>query len=103
MPEWLEEKKEIINQTLVDFGVPGEVIRSVKGPTFSRYEVSLQAGVPVKKVSNLYDNLQMNLWAKSLRIQAPIPGKKAIGIEIPKSHIHIIIISLKLGEEKEQT
>ena len=61
MPEWLEEKKEIINQTLVDFGVPGEVIRSVKGPTFSRYEVSLQAGVPVKKVSNLYDNLQMNL------------------------------------------
>lgn len=98
-PEWLNEKKEIINQTLQEFGVMGEVIKCVKGPTFSRYEVSLQAGVSVKKVSNLEDNLQMSLGAKSIRIQAPIPGKRTVGIEVPNDKAETVYFGDIVNEE----
>lgn len=90
IPYWLEEKKDIINQTLTDFDIAGEVINYTKGPTFTRYEVLLQSGVNVRKISNLYDTFQMNLGAKTLRIQAPIPGKKTVGIEVPNDKAEIV-------------
>ena len=80
---WLEEKAEIINQTLQAFGVQGKVRDFVKGPTFTRYEISLDSGVNVRKILNIQDNLQMNLGITSIRIQAPIPGKTTVGIEVP--------------------
>ena len=83
VPEWVIEKKEVINKLLRDFDVEGEVVNYVKGPAFTRYEIMLQSGVKVNKVSNLYDNFQMELRAKSIRILAPIPGKKTVGIEVP--------------------
>lgn len=82
-PEWLFANRDIIDQTLLDFGIPAKVNKWTKGPTFSRYEVALDPGVRVSKVNQIYDNLQMNLGAKSLRIQAPIPGKTVVGIEVP--------------------
>lgn len=99
VPEWLNEKKEIINQTLQEFDVMGEVIKCVKGPTFSRYEISLQAGVNVKKITNLYDNLQMSLGAKSLRIQAPIPGKRTVGIEVPNDKAETVFFGDIINED----
>lgn len=83
VPEWIIEKKEIINKLLQDFDIEGEVVNYVKGPAFTRYEIMLQSGVKVNKVSSLYDNFQMELGAKSIRILAPIPGKKTVGIEVP--------------------
>lgn len=89
-PVWLEEKKEIINQLLKSFGIDGEVVTYTKGPAFTRYEILLAPGVNVKKVSQIYDNLQKDLQAKSLRMQAPIPGKNTIGIEVPNDVADVV-------------
>ncbi len=89
-PVWLEEKKEVINQLLKSFAIDGEVITYTKGPAFTRYEILLAPGVNVKKVSQIYDNLQKDLQAKSLRMQAPIPGKNTIGIEVPNDVAEVV-------------
>ena len=82
-PAWLEHKKEIINETLKEFNIGGEVIDYTKGPAFTLYEIMLDAGVNVKKISQIKDNLAMKLEVKSMRILAPIPGKATVGIEAP--------------------
>ncbi len=83
LPGWVTEKKEIINDTLSSFDISGEVVNFTKGPTFTRYEIQLQNGINVKKVANLQDTFQANLGVTAIRIQAPIPGKRTIGIEVP--------------------
>ena len=90
IPEWLEEKKNIINEQLEAFGIDGEVITYTKGPAFTRYEIMLAQNVNVKKILSIYDNIQMALKAKSLRIQAPIPGKNTVGIEVPNDKADIV-------------
>lgn len=90
MPEWLEEKKEVINQQLQAFGIDGEVITYTKGPAFTRYEIMLAQNVNVKKINSIYDNIQMALKAKSMRIQAPIPGKNTVGIEVPNEQADMV-------------
>ena len=90
VPEWLEEKKNIINDSLQAFGIDGEVITYTKGPAFTRYEIMLAQNVNVKKIMSIYDNIQMALRAKSLRIQAPIPGKNTVGIEVPNDTADIV-------------
>jgi S-DNA-T family DNA segregation ATPase FtsK/SpoIIIE len=81
--EWIQANIDIINQTLVAFDIAGEVTNFTKGPTVTRYEISLGAGVQTKKITSISDNIQMNLAALSIRIEAPIPGKTTIGIEVP--------------------
>ena len=98
-PEWLFTNRDIINQTLVDFGIDGSVNRWTKGPTFSRYEIALGAGVKVSRVSQIYDNLQMNLGAKSLRIQAPIPGKTVVGVEVPNKKTDTVFFGDIIDDE----
>lgn len=83
IPQWVIEKKEIINDTLRAFGLAGEVVSFVKGPTFTRYEVLMDGGVNVRKVLNIQDTIQADLGVKTIRIQAPIPGKRTVGIEVP--------------------
>lgn len=90
LPSWLEEKKEIINQSLEAFGIDGEVITYTKGPAFTRYEIMLAQNVNVKKINSIYDNIQMALQAISLRIQAPIPGKNTVGIEVPNDKADVV-------------
>ncbi len=82
-PVWVRENTDVINETLFAFSVDGKVTNYTVGPTVTRYEVSLGSGVPTKKITGISDNLQMNLSAVSLRIEAPIPGKNTIGIEVP--------------------
>lgn len=89
-PEWLMDQVDIINRTLLDFGIEGSVINSKKGPTVTRHEISLEAGVNVKKVNNIQDNLMMDLAATSVRIEAPIPGKPYVGIEVPNVDKEIV-------------
>jgi len=81
--EWIQANIDIINQTLVAFDIAGEVTNFTKGPSVTRYEISLGAGVQTKKITSISDNIQMNLAALSIRIEAPIPGKTTIGIEVP--------------------
>jgi len=81
--EWIQTNIDIINQTMIAFDIAGEVTNFTKGPTVTRYEISLGAGVPTKKITGISDNIQMNLAALSIRIEAPIPAKTTIGIEVP--------------------
>lgn len=74
-----------LQKTLVSFGVEAKVTNITKGPTVTRYELTPNTGVKVSKIVNLSDDIALNLAAKSIRIEAPIPGKAAVGIEIPNS------------------
>jgi DNA segregation ATPase FtsK/SpoIIIE, S-DNA-T family len=89
-PEWLLNQIDVINATLQQFGIEGVVNGSVKGPTVTRYEIALEPGVNVKRVVNIQDNLMMNLSSKSLRIEAPIPGKPYVGLEVPNVKPEIV-------------
>ncbi len=93
LPQWLEEKKEVINQTLEAFKISGEVINYIKGPSFTLYEIALGSGVNVKKVSQIYENLQMNLETTSLRLLTPIPGRSTVGVEVPNVKRDTVVFS----------
>lgn len=83
------DKKELLasaaklEETLKSFGVNAKVIEVSKGPSVTRYELQPSAGVKVSKIINLSDDIALSLAAKGVRIEAPIPGKAAVGIEIP--------------------
>lgn len=93
MPDWLEEKREVIDNTLADFGIEGKVVHYTYGPAVTRYEVKLSNGVNVKRISQIEDNIKMNLSARTIRIEAPIPGKSNVGIEVPNNKIRIVSFS----------
>lgn len=80
-----EEKIAIIEQTLREFGVEATVAEVSRGPSVTRFEVRLAPGVKVNRIVALADNLAMSLAAIDVRIEAPIPGKAAIGVEAPSS------------------
>lgn len=81
-----KELKDIaikLQKTLASFGVDAKVTNVTRGPTVTRYELQPSVGVKVSKILNLSDDIALNLAAKSIRIEAPIPGKSAVGIEVP--------------------
>ncbi len=82
----VKELREIaskLQKTLTNFNVDARVINVTRGPTVTQYEVQPNAGVKVSKILSLSDDIALNLAAKSIRIEAPIPGKSAVGIEVP--------------------
>ncbi|MBE5812265.1 MAG: DNA translocase FtsK [Clostridiales bacterium] len=89
-------KKELIataeklQSTLDSFGVSAKVINVSRGPAVTRYELAPDPGVKVSKIVNLTDDIALNLAAPSIRMEAPIPGKSAVGIEIPNSSIDAV-------------
>jgi len=99
-PDWLLEHIRIINETLKDFSIDGLVVGSIKGPSVTRYEISLNAGVNVNKINNISDNLMMNLKVKSLRIEAPIPGKAYVGIEVANVNPEIVAFGNLIDNQK---
>ncbi len=78
----LEEKANLLEQTLNDFGVDAKVLTVTQGASVTRYEVQPATGVKVASITRLADDIALNLRAKSIRIEAPIPGKAAVGIEV---------------------
>ncbi len=81
-----------LQKTLASFGVEAKVINITKGPTVTRYELAPSTGVKVSKIVNLADDIALNLAAKSIRIEAPIPGKAAVGIELPNAEPEAVYI-----------
>ncbi len=79
----LTEKATQLQRTLHSFGVSAKVENISVGPAITRYELKPAEGVRVSKIANLADDIALNLAAESIRIEAPIPGKQAVGIEIP--------------------
>lgn len=74
---------EILEKVLGDFDVPGKIVECHIGPTVTQYELELKAGTKVNKLLSIQKEIELALAAKDIRIQAPIPGKNTIGIEIP--------------------
>lgn len=78
----LEEKANLLERTLNDFGVDATVNKVIQGASVTRYEVQPATGVKVSSITRLADDIALNLRAKSIRMEAPIPGKAAVGIEV---------------------
>ncbi len=77
------ETSKLLEKVLLDFGVKAKVIRVTRGPVITRYELAPAPGVKISKIVNLSDDIALGLAARDVRIEAPIPGKAAIGIEVP--------------------
>lgn len=77
------EIQEQLERVLADFGVQAKVIRVARGPVITRYELAPAPGVKISRIVNLADDIALGLAARDVRIEAPIPGKAAIGIEVP--------------------
>ncbi|MDQ6768045.1 MAG: DNA translocase FtsK [Candidatus Eremiobacteraeota bacterium] len=77
----------LLEETLASFGVSGRVTHIERGPSVTRYEITPGRGVKVSAIKSLADNIQLALAAQSVRIEAPIPGKAAVGIEVPNSAV----------------
>ncbi|WCK55729.1 DNA translocase FtsK [Aneurinibacillus sp. Ricciae_BoGa-3] len=80
---FVHSQQELLAVTLQNFNVHAEVIGTVQGPTVTRYEVQPAPGVKVNKITNLVDDIKLSLAARDIRIEAPIPGRSAVGIEVP--------------------
>lgn len=91
--DWLEEQSALLDQTLEHFNVRAKVVHVSQGPSVTRFEVQPEPGVKVNKITNLSDDLKLSLAAKDIRMEAPIPGKQAIGIEIPNPVSRPVFIS----------
>jgi len=90
--DYIEYTAYKLIDTLSSFGVGAKVINVSKGPTVTRYELQPNAGVKVSKIINLADDIALNLAATGVRIEAPIPGKAAVGIEIPnKNNVPVLL------------
>jgi len=81
-----------LEQTLQSFGVKAKVTQVHLGPAVTKYEILPDIGVKVSKIVNLQDDLALALAAKDIRMEAPIPGKSAIGIEVPNSEVAIVTL-----------
>ena len=85
-PKDLEEKTEALKVCLKDFNIDGEVQKVIPGPVVTMFEFRPAPGVKVSKIANLTDDLALALKATAVRIEAPIPGKDSVGIEIPNDN-----------------
>ncbi len=101
--EQLDAKIEDLIEKLAHFKIDGDVVRTYAGPVVSTFEFKPAANIKVSKILNLQDDLAMALRAQTIRIQAPIPGKDVVGIEIPNESVETIylreILESKLFKE----
>ena len=91
MEELQGNAKKLIS-TLESFGVKAEIVNICRGPSVTRYELSPAPGVKISKITNLADDIALNLAADGVRIEAPVPGKAAVGIEVPNKVVNMVSI-----------
>lgn len=88
----LDRRAAILEETLRNFNVDARVVNVTQGPAVTRYEIQPNVGVKVSSIVRLADDIALNLRAKSIRIEAPIPGKAAVGIEVENEKINMVSI-----------
>ncbi|MGL5354734.1 MAG: DNA translocase FtsK, partial [Clostridium sp.] len=104
-----EDKKELIESAnkletiLNDFGVDGKVVQVTRGPSVTRFELQPSPGVKVSKFVNLQDDIALGLAASGVRMEAPIPGKSAIGIEVPNKKQTAVFLREVLDSKEFKT
>lgn len=91
--EWILYQEELLNQTLQNFNVGASVVNVTQGPSVTRFEVQPEPGVKVNKITNLSDDIKLSLAARDIRMEAPIPGKHTIGIEVPNQKSRPVMIN----------
>jgi len=79
----IEENVKILENTFTNFGIDAKVVGVIQGPTVTRYEIHPAPGVKISKITNLSNDIALSFAVASVRIEAPIPGKNAVGIEVP--------------------
>ncbi len=84
-PKEIEQKTAILQETLENFGIDAQVVKTTSGPRVTLFEVLPAPGVRVERISNISNNIAMELRAISLRILTPIPGRNTVGIEVPNA------------------
>lgn len=92
LQEELRNNAEKLVNTLQSFGVQTRIIDIARGPAVTRYELQPSAGVKISKITNLADDIALNLAASGVRIEAPIPNKPAVGIEVPNKVVSTVSI-----------
>lgn len=102
-PEDLRAQAKKLVDTLHSFGVEAKVLEVSKGPSVTRFELQPSAGVKVSKIVNLADDIALNLAAFGVRIEAPIPGKAAVGIEIPNKNTSMVCLRDVIESEQFQS
>lgn len=100
--EELRQNADKLVDTLQSFGVQTRIVGISRGPTVTRYEVQPSVGVKISKVTGLADDIALNLAASGVRMEAPIPGKSAIGIEIPNKNKDMVTLREMLESEEFQ-
>ena len=89
-PRELQANGERLVETLKSFGVQTKILDICQGPAVTRYELQPQAGVKISKITNLADDIALNLATSGVRIEAPIPNKAAVGIEVPNQKVSVV-------------
>lgn len=90
--EDLLKSAKVLEDALLSYGVEAKVMQVNRGPAVTRFELQPKQGVKVSRIVNLTDDIAMNLAAPSIRIEAPIPGKSAVGIEVPNKEISMVTL-----------
>lgn len=96
----LQEKAEKLVSTLDSFGVKVKITNICRGPSVTRYEIQPAPGVKISKITNLADDIALNLAANGVRIEAPIPGKAAVGIEVPNKVVSMVSMRELIDSEE---
>ncbi len=89
---WLQEQQSLLEQTLLHFKIKATIVNVTQGPSVTRFEIQPALGVKVSRIRNLADDIKLNMAAKDIRIEAPIPGKNTIGIEVPNQYPQVVTL-----------
>ena len=98
--EELEQNSRKLIDTLNSFGVNAKIVNICRGPSVTRYELQPAPGVKISKITNLSDDIALNLAANGVRIEAPIPGKAAVGIEVPNKVVSMVSMRELIDSDK---
>jgi S-DNA-T family DNA segregation ATPase FtsK/SpoIIIE len=92
-----DDGRMLLERTFASFGVEATVVRVIKGPSLRRYEVQPAPGVKVSRIVALTDDIALNLAAANIRMEAPVPGKSVVGIEVPNKEIEAVTLREVMG------
>jgi S-DNA-T family DNA segregation ATPase FtsK/SpoIIIE len=90
--QYLEPRAKVIEHTLRSFNIDAQCFNSVVGPRVTRFELKIGPGINVSRIHSLADNLALELAVKAVRIEAPIPGKSAVGVEVPNASMQLVTL-----------
>lgn len=99
----LQQNAKIIVETLKNLKAPANIVDITRGPTITRYELQPEPGVRVSRIEGLVNDIALSLAAKGIRIECPIPGKNAIGIEVPNKTISFVYLRDLIASEQFKT